>query len=128
MLLTVPACREVSVNRGDDEPAPAEVTPDLDLANRPAVTGIARTVLRDDESLMISRIRFDPGAGETLHTHPFDLVVIPLGSGAVEWEVGDVVTDTLALGDVQFVQRGVAHRLVNRGESSLEIIAIAVRE
>jgi len=101
--------------------------PALDLATRPAVDGISRTTLRDDAQMTVTRVHFGPGAAEPVHTHPFDIMVVPLQSGSVDWMLGEESIRGLSLGDVQFVPKGVSHQLANIGEVPFEVIAIALK-
>ena len=126
-LIALTAC-------GGDAPAEQESPPptaapaELPLsAGRPQVEGITRTVLSDDEARTVNRVHFAPGAGEVPHTHAFELLVVPLMSGSVEWIVGDRRVERLAEGDVQFVPPGVTHQLRNPGTEAFEVAAIAVK-
>ena len=96
-------------------------------AGRPDVEGITRTVLSDDEVRTVTRVHFAPGAGEVPHTHPFELLVVPLTTGSIDWVLGDRRVETLTKGDVQFVPAGVTHQLRNPGTEPYEVVAIAIR-
>jgi len=123
-LTAAVACSDTSpppVSGGSDGP------PALDLASRPAVDGISRTTLRDDAEVTVTRVHFAPGAAEPVHTHPFDLMVVPLQSGSVDWVMGEESIRELSVGDVQFVPRGVSHQLANTGSIPFEVIAIAIK-
>lgn len=95
--------------------APAAQAPRLDLANRPAVDGITRTTIRDDARVTVTRVHFAPGAAEPVHTHPFELMIVPVRDGAVTWVVGDRTTSRLEAGAVQFAPANVPHQLANTG-------------
>jgi quercetin dioxygenase-like cupin family protein len=111
-----------------ESPAATAAPAELPLsAGRPEVEGITRTVLSDDEARTVNRVHFAPGAGEVPHTHAFELMVVPLMSGSVEWTVGDRRVETLAEGDVQFVPPGVTHQLRNPGTEAFEVVAIAIK-
>lgn len=94
---------------------------------RPAVDGITRTQLRDDERAAVTRVHFLPGAAEPLHTHDFDLMVIPISGGPVEWRFGDQLVERLAPGEVQYVPAGTVHQFVNVGHRPFEVIAVAIK-
>jgi len=123
-LTAAVACSDASPpppSGGSDGP------PALDLATRPAVDGITRTTLRDDAQMTVTRVHFAPGAAEPVHTHPFDIMVVPLQSGSVDLVLGEETIRGLGLGDVQFVPSGVSHQLANVGEVPFELIAIALK-
>lgn len=103
-------------------------TPALPLgAGRPAVAGITRTTLKDDAKVAVTRVHFAPGAAEPVHTHPYDIVLVPVIAGPVEWTVAGKRVTQLGVGDVQFVARDVPHQLRNSGPGPFELIAIATK-
>jgi quercetin dioxygenase-like cupin family protein len=111
-----------------DVPMPADARRGLPLGEgRPDVSGITRTTLRDDERATVTRVHFMPGAAEPLHTHDFDLLVVPLTAGPVEWLFGDERVEFLEAGEVQFVAAGTVHQLVNAGDAPIEVIAVAIK-
>ncbi len=104
------------------------VTPAFPLgAGRPEVPGITRTTLKDDAKVTVTRVHFAPGAGEPVHTHPYDIVLVPVIAGPVDWTVADKRVTALSVGDVQFVARDVPHQLRNTGRAPFEMIAIATK-
>ena len=104
------------------------VTPGLPLGTgRPDVAGITRTTLKDDAKVTVTRVHFAPGASEPVHTHPYDIVLVPVIAGPVDWIVAGRRVTPLGVGDVQFVPRDVAHQLRNTGPGPVEIIAIAAK-
>ena len=103
-------------------------TPELPLGQgRPDTPGITRTTLKDDAKVTVTRVRFEPGASEPLHTHPYDIVLVPVMTGPVNWTVADRHVSRLSAGEVQFVPRDVPHQLKNAGGELYEIIAIAAK-
>ena len=107
-------------------PLAAQV-PGLDLANRPAVEGITRATLKDDARLTVTRVQFAPDAAEPVHTHPYDIMVVPLQDGAAELVIGEERKAFLSEGDVQFIPKDVPHQLVNKSGSPFVIIAVAIK-
>lgn len=104
------------------------VTPTLPLGTgRPAVPGITRTTLKDDAKVTVTRVHFAPGASEPVHTHPYDIVLVTVIAGPVDWTVADRRVTQLGVGDVQFVARDVPHQLRNTGRGPFEMIAIAAK-
>lgn len=104
------------------------VTPALPLGTgRPEVSGITRTTLKDDAKVTVTRVHFAPGASEPVHTHPYDIVLVPVIAGPVDWTVAGRRVTQLGVGDVQFVARDVPHQLRNTGRGPVEMIAIAAK-
>ena len=102
--------------------------PSLPLgAGRPATPGITRTTLKDDAKVTVTRVQFEPGAGEPPHTHATDVILVPVASGPVEVGVGDATMTSLKAGEVQFVARDVVHHVKNTGTERFELIAIALK-
>jgi beta-alanine degradation protein BauB len=100
----------------------------VDLASgRPATPGITRTSIKDDAKVGVARVQFAPGATEVPHTHPYDIMIIPVTSGPVILQIGDRKITSLKSGEVQFVPRDVTHYLGNTGTTEFEIIAVAVK-
>jgi quercetin dioxygenase-like cupin family protein len=100
----------------------------FDLAKgRPVTPGITRTTIRDDAKVAVTRVRFAPGAAEMPHTHPYDVMLIPVTSGTVDLEIGDRKITSVRSGDVQFVPHDVTHSLANTGTKAFELIAVGVK-
>ena len=100
----------------------------VDLVNgRPATPGITRTTIRDDAKVAVTRVRFAPGAIEVPHTHPYDVMLVPLMSGTVNLQIGDKTITSVKSGEVQFVPHDVTHFLGNTGKNAFELIAIGVK-
>ena len=102
--------------------------PSLPLgAGRPDVPGITRTTLKDDAKSTVTRVHFKPGAAEPPHTHPYDVIIVPVLAGTIEFTIGDKKVTAVKPGDVQFVPRDVTHQLKNSGKQDFELIAIALK-
>ena len=100
----------------------------VDLAKgRPATAGITRTTIKDDAKVAVTRVRFAPGAAEVPHTHPYDVMLIPVTSGTVDLQIGDKKIASLKRGEVQFVPHDVTHFLANTGKTAFELIAVGVK-
>ena len=54
--------------------------------------GITRTVLVDNDTVLIARIGMAPGAKEDIHTHPFSAVAIQIVAGDVDMRLGGTHT------------------------------------
>ena len=102
--------------------------PSLPLGQgRPEVSGITRTTLKDDAKSTVTRVHFKPGAGEPPHTHPYDVILVPVLAATIDFTVGDKKVTAVKAGDVQFVPREVTHQLMNTGKQDFELIAIALK-
>jgi quercetin dioxygenase-like cupin family protein len=102
--------------------------PSLPLGQgRPEVAGITRTTLKDDAKSTVTRVHFKPGAAEPPHTHPYDVIIVPVVAGTITFTIGDKKVTAVKSGDVQFVPREVTHQLANTGKQDFEIIAIALK-
>jgi quercetin dioxygenase-like cupin family protein len=102
--------------------------PSLPLGQgRPDIPGITRTTLKDDAKSTVTRVRFKPGAAEPPHTHPYDVILVPVMAGTIDLTIGDRKVAAVKSGDVQFVPREVTHHLTNTGRQDFELIAIAVK-
>jgi quercetin dioxygenase-like cupin family protein len=96
-------------------------------AGRPETEGITRTTLKDDPKATVTRVRLNPNAAEPPHTHPADVVLVPVTAGTIELVIGDRKITSVQPGEVQFVARDVVHSLKNTGKLPFELIAIAVK-
>jgi quercetin dioxygenase-like cupin family protein len=96
-------------------------------AGRPETPGITRTTLKDDAKSTVTRVHFAPGAAEPPHTHPYDVILVPVITGPVDFGAGDKTLTALKSGEVQFVPRDVVHHVANTGKQPFELIAIAVK-
>lgn len=110
-------------------PQTTGAAPSLPLgAGRPETEGITRTTLKDDAKSTVTRVRFAPGATEPPHTHPFDVILVPVvTSSTVDIGVGTTTLTSIKPGDVQFVAKDVTHHVGNRGKEPFELIAIALK-
>lgn len=90
--------------------------------------GVTRTPLADNPTVMVAKLRFEPGARETPHTHPFSALVIYVTPATVEMKLGDkTTTGRLDAGHVDFIAREMPHAAANVGSAALEVVTIAVK-
>lgn len=90
--------------------------------------GITRTVLADNATVLIARLRMAPAARETPHTHPFSAVVVQIGAGQVEMELdGRKVTEPRDTGHVQFIPKQIMHAAANVGSDNFDLVTIAIK-
>jgi quercetin dioxygenase-like cupin family protein len=100
----------------------------VDLAgNRPATPGVTRTTLKDEAKYSATRVTFAPGAGEVPHTHPYDIIIIPVKTGPAVIMVGDRKTTTVKAGEAQFVPHDVVHSVTNTGTVEFEVVTVGIK-
>jgi len=93
-----------------------------------APPGITRTPLLDNADARVTRVAFAPGAREPIHSHPFDLVVVPLEAGRMEVRLGDAVsTKAYAMGEVMFLPRDIPHAVSNVDGRPIEVLSIGIK-
>jgi quercetin dioxygenase-like cupin family protein len=94
---------------------------------RPETPGVTRTQIRDDAKSSVVRVSFAPGAYEPPHTHPYDVILIPVTDGPVEFGVGDKSATAFKIGEVQVIPKDTSHHLKNTGNRPIEFITVAVK-
>jgi len=95
--------------------------------NRPATPGITRATLKDEAKYSVARVTFAPGAGEVPHTHPYDIIIIPVKTGPAVIMVGDSKTTSVKSGEAQFVPHDVVHSVTNTGTTEFEVITVGIK-
>lgn len=60
--------------------------------------GITRTAVLENETVLVARLALAPGAREDVHTHPFSAVVVQLGEGTIDMQLGRARTADRAAG------------------------------
>lgn len=87
--------------------------------------GMTRTLLLDNEVVSIARVRFAPGARETVHTHPFPLAIVRMTRGDQEFVRDTIRTrQVVEAGAVEIVEPDVPHAVANMGTIEWEVLAI----
>ena len=98
---------------------------------RAAVQGAAapqRTAILDNATTTVTRLRFERGAGETVHTHSFPLLIVQITPGDVDLTVSEArARGPREPGIVTFVPPDTPHAVVNIGAGPFDIIAIALK-
>jgi quercetin dioxygenase-like cupin family protein len=90
--------------------------------------GITRTVLVDNDTVLVARLRYDAGKGETSHTHPFSAVVIQLTPGDVDMTLAaDHSRARRDAGTAWFIPAAAPHAAVNVGTEPFDQIAITIK-
>lgn len=88
---------------------------------------IAHELIGDDHGglgISIIFVKAEPGRGPSLHTHPYDEVLVIL-EGRARATVGDTTVDVEG-GDVVVVHAGEPHGFTNTGDQPLRQIDIHV--
>jgi quercetin dioxygenase-like cupin family protein len=94
----------------------------------PTPTGITRSPVLDNQDARVTRVEFAPGAREPVHSHPFDLIVVPLTGGRLEVRVGDrVETRDVAPGEPLFLPRDVSHAVSNAAGAAIAVLSIGIK-
>lgn len=90
--------------------------------------GITRTELVDNETVLVARLRMAPEAREEVHAHPFSAVVVQIGAGTVDMQLGDNRrTSRWAHGFVEYIPKDVPHAAANVGKTPFEVLTIAIK-
>ena len=90
--------------------------------------GITRAPLLDNSEARATRVTFDPGASEAVHSHPFDMVVVQVTPGRMDVRVGETrETKDYAAGDVVWLPRDVPHAVSNAGARAFTVISVGVK-
>src|SRR5688500_18373125 len=54
-----------------------------------ATPGVTRTSILDNADVTVTRLEFEADVREPLHTHPYDLIVVPTTPSRVDLQIGD---------------------------------------
>jgi quercetin dioxygenase-like cupin family protein len=99
--------------------------PGAQAPSAPPAAGIARTVLLDNGMVSVARVRFAPGARDTVHTHPFTLAIVRMTRGDQGFlRDGTLTREVLEAGAVELVEPGVPHAAANVGMTEWDVIAV----
>lgn len=90
--------------------------------------GLTRTPVTSNDDLGVTRLDFEPDVREPVHTHPYDLVVVPISAGSLDLQIGDQKSvHNSPVGEAIFIPRGVPHAVANVGAAPLHIIGVAIK-
>lgn len=90
--------------------------------------GLARTPMSSNDDLVVTRLEFDADVREPVHTHPYDLVVVPISAGSLDLQIGNKKSvHNSPVGEAIFIPRGVPHAAANVGTTPLRILGIAIK-
>ena len=93
-----------------------------------ALPGLSRSLKLDNPDLSVTRLEFDPDIRESVHTHPYDLVIVPLTHARIDLQLG-AKKDVRSYGTGQaiFVPKGVPHAVANVGTAPFRILGVAIK-
>jgi len=96
---------------------------DVSESTRPAA--IAEQQL-DDGVVRVTKWTFAPGTQTGAHVHEYDYVVVPITGGelTIEMPDGEVVVAPLEIGASYQRGKGVAHNVMNAGDSTVAFVEI----
>jgi len=90
--------------------------------------GVSRTVLVDNATVLVARLGYEAGKGETSHTHPFSAVVLQITSGIVNMTIGpDNLNARRDAGAAWFIPQNTPHYVMNAGTDTFEQVAITIK-
>ncbi len=86
------------------------------------------TVRIDNDRVIVTEWRFQPGAETGWHRHAHDYVVCPVTDGTLLLETANGNVDaTLRAGEPYAREEGVEHNVINAGQDELVFIEIELK-
>jgi quercetin dioxygenase-like cupin family protein len=89
--------------------------------------GIDRTTVLDNSTVTVTRLRFEPLAKESEHTHPFPILVIQLSRGDLVLSERGVLRLGNRAGEVWFVPANTMHAVSSRSQTPMDVIGVALK-
>lgn len=90
--------------------------------------GVARTLVLDNAELTVTRMDFEESAREPVHTHAYDLVVLPLTPAHMDLQLGmSKEVRGFVVGEAIFIRRSVPHAAANVGTSPFKLLGVAIK-
>ena len=86
------------------------------------------TVQIENDRVIVTEWRFDPGAETTWHRHEYDYIVVPQKTGKwlIETESGENVAE-LVCGVSYARPKGVEHNVINQNDYELVFVEIELK-
>jgi beta-alanine degradation protein BauB len=90
--------------------------------------GAKSKLLQENDRVIVTEWRFEPGAETGWHRHPHDYVVVCLTAGKliVETSTGTIETE-LKFGQSYARPAGVEHNIVNAGPGEFAFVEVEIR-
>jgi quercetin dioxygenase-like cupin family protein len=93
-----------------------------------SLPGLTRTPVLDNADLTVTRLAFEEDVREALHTHPYDLLVLPITPARLDLQLGmSKEVRGYAVGEAVFIPRSVPHAAANVGTSPFKLLGIAIK-
>src|SRR5262245_14281664 len=97
-------------------------------AGAQAPSGISSSPLYANDRVSAIKLSFPPGARESVHTHPFDIVVIQLTPGEVNLSLeGKESSGHIEAGRVTYIPAQAPHWAGNAGTTPFDMVVVALR-
>jgi quercetin dioxygenase-like cupin family protein len=91
-------------------------------------TGISSSPLFANDRVSAIKLSFAPGARESVHTHPFDIMVIQLTPGEVDLSLeGKESSGHIDAGRVTYIPAQALHWAGNAGKAPFDMVVVALR-
>ena len=86
------------------------------------------TVQIENERVIVTEWRFEPGAETKWHRHEYDIIVVPLTTGKllIETETGEIIFELVA-GKSYTRSKGVEHNVINHNDYELVFVEIELK-
>ena len=83
----------------------------------------------ENERVIVTEWRFDPGADTGYHVHAHDYVVVPLTSGTLRLEEPAGVRDARLEAGASYARpAGVAHNVINANDFEFRFVEIELKQ
>jgi quercetin dioxygenase-like cupin family protein len=93
-----------------------------------ATPGVTRTSIVDNAEVTVLRFEFEADVREALHTHAYDLMIVPIMPARIDLQIGDrKQMRSIAAGEAIFIRRSVPHAVANIGAASFRALAVAFK-
>jgi len=83
--------------------------------------------IMDNGTVTVTRLHFAPGAAETLHTHPYPLLIVQVTAGSIEVSNREVIRVGSRPGETWFVPANTRHAAVNRSGAGIDMLGVAIK-
>ncbi len=82
----------------------------------------------ENERVIVTEWRFDPGAETGHHVHAHDYVVVPLLSGTLRLEESGGVREAVLLAGASYARpAGVAHNVINANDFEYRFVEVELK-
>jgi quercetin dioxygenase-like cupin family protein len=93
-----------------------------------ALPGITRKPVLDNPDLAVTRLEVEADVREPVHTHPYDLVVVPTMPARLDVQVGHTKNVRgYKAGEMIFIPRNVRHAVANVGTTPFRLLGVVIK-